>query len=149
MSELIDPPKPEAASEPQSIEPSGVPPNVAACLACVFPLAGGLIFLSLEKKNAFVRFYAMQSVYSGGAIFVCYIVLHVIAWVIARIPVLGWVMSWMIALIWFFVALLWVVIYLVTIVKSITGKEWEIPYLGRLARQQLGTEQVPGDHSKS
>lgn len=135
MSELVDPPNPEAASQP--VEPSAVPPNVAACLACVFPLIGGLIFLSLEKKNAFVRFYAMQSVYSGGAIFVCYVVLHVIGWVIARIPVLGLVMSWMIALIWFLVALLWVVIYVVTIVKSITGKEWEIPYLGRLARQQL------------
>ncbi len=140
MPELNEPSNQEVVSEPP--EPSGVPPNVAACLACVFPLIGGLIFLSLEKKNPFVRFYAMQSVYSGGAIFVAYIVLHVIRWVIAPIPVVGWVLNWMISLIWVLVALLWVVIYLVTIVKSITGKEWEIPYLGRLARQQLAEQRI-------
>jgi hypothetical protein len=29
---------------------------------------------------------------------------------------------------------------LITILKSISGKEWEIPYLGKLARQQLARD---------
>ena len=37
---------------------TGLPSNVAAALAC-FPLIGGIIFYILEKRDGFVRFYAM------------------------------------------------------------------------------------------
>lgn len=140
MPEVIDPSSPEPLVE--SAEPSGLPPNVAACLACVFPLVGGLILLSIEKKNAFVRYYAMQSIYFGGASFVAYVVLHIVWSIMARVPFVGGLLSWILSMIWVLVALLWVAIYLVLILKSISGKEWEIPYLGRLARRQLGTPRI-------
>ena len=38
---------------------TGLPSNVAAALAC-FPLVGGIIFYILEKRDGFVRFYAMD-----------------------------------------------------------------------------------------
>ena len=47
---------------------TGLPSNVAAALACI-PLVGGLIFYLLEKRDAFVRFYAMQSILFGLAWF--------------------------------------------------------------------------------
>jgi uncharacterized membrane protein len=140
MPDVIDPSPPEPLVE--DAEPSGLPPNVAACLACVFPLVGGLIFLSIEKKNAFVRYYAMQSIYFGGASFVAYVVLHIVWWIMAKVPFVGGLLSWILSMIWVLVALLWVAIYLVLILKSISGKEWEIPYLGRLARRQLATPRI-------
>lgn len=140
MPDVIDPSPPEPLVE--GAEPSGLPPNVAACLACVFPLVGGLIFLSIEKKNAFVRYYAMQSIYFGGASFVAYVVLHIVWWIMAKVPLVGGLLSWILSMIWVLVALLWVALYLVLIVKSISGKEWEIPYLGRLARRQLATPRI-------
>jgi uncharacterized membrane protein len=139
LTEPSSPPPPADATTP----PGSLPPNVAACLACVFPLIGGLIFLSVEKKNAFVRYYAMQSVYFGGASFVAYVVLTIIRWIMGRVPVFGALFSWVLSMVWVLVAILWLVVYLVLIVKSITGKEWEIPYLGRLARQQLATTETP------
>ena len=39
---------------------------MAAALACI-PLIGGIIFYIVEKHDAFVRFYAMQSIIFGGA----------------------------------------------------------------------------------
>ena len=55
----------EAAAAPAP-EGTGLQPNLAACLACLFSILGGIAFLVLEKKNAYVRFYAMQSAILGG-----------------------------------------------------------------------------------
>src|ERR1700731_664982 len=61
------PPPPVPAGGPTR-DPSSMdlPPNVAAALACI-PLVGGIIFYFLEKRNGFVRFYAMQSIIFGSA----------------------------------------------------------------------------------
>jgi uncharacterized membrane protein len=135
MPEIIESGSPQPPADHAA--PSPLPPNVAACLACVFPLIGGLIFLNIEKKNVFVRFYAMQSLYFGGASFVAYIVLQIVWSIIVRVPIIGAILGWGLSMTWVALALCWVAIYLITIIKSISGKEWEIPYLGKLAREQL------------
>src|SRR6476660_1086193 len=59
---------------------TGLPSNLAAASACI-PLIGGIIFYVLEKRDGFVRFYAMQSIIFGGAwlLFnVVYAIVHVI-----------------------------------------------------------------------
>ena len=48
-------PGPEGTARPATTD---LPSNVAAALAC-FPLIGGIIFYLLEKRDGFVRFYAM------------------------------------------------------------------------------------------
>src|SRR6266436_1071799 len=58
-------PGPEPSADPSSTD---LPPNIAAAIACI-PLVGGIIFYLLEKRNSFVRFYAMQSIIFGGAWF--------------------------------------------------------------------------------
>ena len=143
MPELIEPVTPRPPVE-EATAPAPLPPNVAACLACVFPLIGGLIFLNIEKKNGFVRFYAMQSLYFGGASFVAYVVLQIVWSIIARVPIIGAILGWALSMVWVALALCWVAIYLITIVKSISGREWEIPYLGKLAREQLSARAEGG-----
>ena len=59
------PPGPDPELGPKSTS-TGLPSNVAAALACI-PLIGGIIFYIVEKHDAFVRFYAMQSIIFGGA----------------------------------------------------------------------------------
>ena len=125
------------AAEPATAPPASLPPNVAACLACVFPLIGGLILINVEKKHPLVRFHSMQSIYFGGASAVIYVVFRMAEAIIARIPLLGSLIGWLLALIGAILALIWLSIYVVTIWKSITGKVWVIPYIGPLARQQL------------
>src|SRR5438045_2308266 len=54
------PPPPSSAPIPSgNPTATGLPANVAAALACI-PLIGGVIFYILEKRDEFVRFYAMQ-----------------------------------------------------------------------------------------
>ncbi len=73
MADPVDPtqpppvpsPGPEPSADPSSTD---LPPNIAAAIACI-PLVGGIIFYLLEKRNSFVRFYAMQSIIFGGAWF--------------------------------------------------------------------------------
>jgi uncharacterized membrane protein len=127
-------PVPGANPTPTS---TGLPSNVAAALACI-PLIGGLIFYIIEKNDRFVRFYAMQSIIFGGIWFLFNMlswILHLIFW---AIPVAGPIFSGL----WFFVAALvhlgLLVIMIIAMVKAFSGVLWDIPWVGPMARKQIG-----------
>lgn len=132
----VPPPAPAASVEPRP-EPPSLPPNLSACLACVFPLVGGLVVLGIEKRNAFVRFYAMQSIYFGGATVVLTIAYSIISFVLLHIPIIGWLLLIVLWLLGIALMLAWLFIYVMLIVRSLSGQEWEVPFIGRLARQQV------------
>src|SRR5260370_5005905 len=67
---------------------TGLPSNVAAALACI-PLIGGIIFYIVEKHDAFVRFYAMQSIILGGAWLLFIIVSRILFLILWSIPAIG------------------------------------------------------------
>src|SRR6266480_1153882 len=78
--EVNPPPAPE-------VNPSttGLPSNVAAAIACL-PLVGGIIFYVLEKRDGFVRFYAMQSIIFGIAWILISIACAIVYGVFSAIP---------------------------------------------------------------
>src|ERR1700682_1987181 len=76
---------PTGSGEPSSLD---LPPNVAAAIACI-PLIGGLIFYLLEKRNSFVRFYAMQSIIFGGAWILFDIVSRIVLMILISVPAVG------------------------------------------------------------
>src|SRR6476619_4216918 len=82
------PPGPEPGPQSQS---TGLPSNVAAAIACI-PLIGGIIFYILEKRDSFVRFYAMQSIIFGCAWLLFNIVSQVVYAVFGAIPAIGGVL---------------------------------------------------------
>src|SRR5882724_2526833 len=96
MPDPIDPIDPVAPTPPPLGTPdtttrptsTGLPPNVAAALAC-FPLIGGIIFYILEKHDGFVRFYAMQSIIFGGAWLLFNIVSRILFLILWSIPTIG------------------------------------------------------------
>src|SRR6516164_9964351 len=65
---------------------TGLPSNVAAALACI-PLIGGIIFYIVEKHDAFVRFYAMQSIIFGIAWILISIGCALISGLLGAIPI--------------------------------------------------------------
>ena len=108
MPDPFDPIPPVDPIPPRATEPvvtgatsttTGLPSNVAAALACI-PLIGGIIFYVLEKRDSFVRFYAMQSIIFGGAWMIFTIIWNVLFSVLAHIPVLGWVFALVLWVIW-------------------------------------------------
>lgn len=112
---------------------TGLTPNVAAGLSVVLTFISGIIFFVLEKRNAFVRFWAMQAIFFGVAWFIEGIVAKVIGMVLGHIPLIGWL--------WVLVSLLltigFVLVWIFMMYKAFTGKTWELPVLGKMAREQL------------
>jgi uncharacterized membrane protein len=134
-SEAAPPPAPESgpSGEPSSMD---LPPNVAAAIACI-PLIGGIIFYFLEKRNGFVRFYAMQSIIFGLAWFLFNIVSAVIHGVFGAIPAIGGILVFLWAMIAALVQIAFIVIWIIATVKAFTGARWDIPYIGPMARRQI------------
>jgi len=116
---------------------TGLPSNVAAALACI-PLIGGLVFYILEKQDQFVRFYAMQSIIFGGVWFLFNLASWILHVIFNVIPFAGWVLS----AFWVFVSALvhlaFFVIMIIAMIKAFSGVRWDIPYVGPMARKQLG-----------
>ena len=140
------PPLPAATPEPNSPAPdsgpstattSGLAPNVAAGLAALFPLVGGAVFLALEKRDKFVRFWAMQSVFFGGATMAVSVALRIAGFIFGMLPLIGKLMAIVLIPVHLVFGLACLAVWIIGIVKAFSGKEWEIPWLGALARKQL------------
>jgi uncharacterized membrane protein len=135
-------PPPPLASEPQTPPgTTGLPSNVAAALAC-FPLIGGIIFYLLEKRDSFVRFYAMQSIIFGGAWFVFWIVFQIAHAILTPIPAIGVVFAILLWAIWAVASVAFLVVFVIAIIKAFSGVRWDIPYIGPMARRQVGETTV-------
>lgn len=115
---------------------TGLPSNVAAALACI-PLIGGIIFYVLEKRDSFVRFYAMQSIIFGAAWLILSIIGQVLYAILAHIPVIGWIFALLLAILWAVLNIGAVIIWIIAMIKAFTGVRWDIPYIGSIARNQL------------
>ena len=100
---------------------TGIKPNIAALLSYLLFFISGLVFILIEKKNKFVRFHAMQSIVTFGALFVA-------QWVLMIIPVLGFIVSGLINL-------LGVVLWVVLMVKAYQGEMYKLPYVGEIAEK--------------
>ncbi|PYJ86320.1 MAG: hypothetical protein DME70_08300 [Verrucomicrobia bacterium] len=111
---------------PAATTTTGLPSNVAAALACI-PLIGGLVFYILEKHDQFVRFYAMQSIIFGGVWFL----FNLASWILHVIFALWLFLSALVHLGFF-------VLMIIAMVKAFSGVRWDIPYIGPMARKQVG-----------
>ena len=146
------PPPPAPSSDPNPAESAPLlaadegttlDPNIAAALCAALPLVGGIVFLVLEKRNAFVRFWAMQSVFFGAFFMGVSILIKIAIFILAFIPILGWLVGLLLLLALFAFLAGCCIVWVISIIKAFSNKEWEIPYLGKLARKQLAAGQPP------
>jgi uncharacterized membrane protein len=93
--------------------------NVAGLLCYVLGWISGLVFFLIEKKNKFVRFHALQSIIVFG-------VLTLASIVIGWIPIIGWVIAW---IIWVLAIVLWILL----MIKAYQGEKFKLPWAGNLA----------------
>ena len=109
----------------------GLTPNLAAALSYLLMPLTGIVFLVVEKTNAFVRFHAMQSTVLGVAWIVFWIGLTILT---SLVPVLGVIVGFLISIV------LWLggfILWLLLMWNAYQGKEWELPVVGPFARKQL------------
>ena len=129
------PPGPEPAPAPES-PTTGLPSNVAAAIACI-PLIGGIVFYILEKRDGFVRFYAMQSIIFGGAWLLFNIASSILHAIFGAIPAIGGILVFFWAIIAALVQIAFLVVWIVATIKAFTNVRWDIPYVGPIARKQI------------
>ena len=132
-------PAPEVNPSPApEVNPSttGLPSNVAAAIACI-PLIGGIIFYVLEKRDSFVRFYAMQSIIFGAAWLLFNIVYAIVHVIFASVPAIGVFLSLLWGLVGMLIHLAFVVVWVIATIKAFTNVRWDIPYVGPMARKQF------------
>ena len=131
------PPAPSSVIEPEvNASSTGLPSNVAAAIACI-PLVGGIVFYILEKRDEFVRFYAMQSIVFGAAWLFFNIVSAVILLIFGGVPAIGVLLILLWRMIAFLVHLAFLIVWIIATVKAFTGVRWDIPYVGPMARKQF------------
>lgn len=99
---------------------TGLKKNTAGALSYILGPITGVIFLILEK-DPFVRFHAMQSI----VVFTLF--WFILPWVLG----LTLILAILIGLVWIISLILW----LMCIYKAWMGEEWEVPVLGKFARQ--------------
>jgi uncharacterized membrane protein len=112
----------------------GLAPNVAGALAYV-TFIPAIIFLVMEpyNKDRFIKFHALQCLFFTAAMFVLSIVLMVVGFVLAFVPVLGWILDLVLWLVLVFGGL-GLAIFL--IYKAYNGEKPMLPVIGKLAEQQ-------------
>ncbi|MGI8955945.1 MAG: DUF4870 domain-containing protein [Chthoniobacterales bacterium] len=131
------PPSPPGSAADATVRPTstGLPSNVAAALAC-FPLIGGIIFYVLEKRDGFVRFYAMQSIIFGAAWFLFNILSSIMHGILWAIPGIGHLLAGLWALVSALIQIGFLIVLIIAIVKAFSGVRWDIPWVGPTARKQ-------------
>jgi len=117
---------PAGGSETPAMPPAetsiGLQPNIAGLLCYVGFWITGIIFLVIEKKSQFVKFHAWQSIMTFAVLNVAYLIFF-------RIPVIGWVIAWIISILSF-------VLWIILIIQAGTGKMWKLPCIGNWAERQ-------------
>ena len=117
---------------------SGLPPNVSAGIACIFPLVGGVIMLLVDGKNRFVRFYALQSIIFALAWALFNLVIRVSIGFFHFLPLIGGLVRGLLWLAFSAGGVVFFVCWLVAIIKAFSGVQWHIPYIGKIASKQIG-----------
>jgi len=102
---------------------TGIKPNAAGLLCYLVGFVTGIVFILIEKDNKFVRFHAMQSIVTFGALFVLQMIL-------SFIPVIGWAL---IPLVSIATLILWIVL----MIKAYQGETFKLPVAGDIAQQQV------------
>lgn len=115
---------------------TGLEPNVAAMLAYLFGWLSGLIIFLIEKEDKFVRFAAMQSIVLSLTMTVLWIVY---SWVLGAIVVStlftgGGAIFAVVSLLAWVIGIGYLVVWIMLMVKAYQGQEWELPVVGKIAR---------------
>jgi len=100
---------------------TGLKKETSGALAYVLGPITGVLFLIIEK-DPFVRFHAMQSIVVFVGLFALQAMLGLTIILAVLIPLVG-IVSF--------------VLWLMCIYKAWQGEEWEVPFLGKFARQIL------------
>jgi uncharacterized membrane protein len=116
---------------------TGLPSNIGAGICALFPLFGGIIFYLIEKKDQFVRHWAIQGIYFGAAWCLLSIAITVLAGIFSHMPLIGLLFLILFSMLQFVVGLGGLVLWIIGIIKAFKGERWEYPFISAYGRKIL------------
>lgn len=122
---------------------SGLTPNVAGALSYVLGALTGIIFILIEKRDSFVRFHAMQSIFLTVAWIALSILLNILGAILGIVPVIGPIFALIIGLLVSLgIGLGGFILWIMLIVKAYQGQKWKLPYIGDMAEKYAATVNI-------
>jgi uncharacterized membrane protein len=115
-----------SVSEPPKDSPFGLEPNVAAGLAYLIPVIGGIVMMLGGGTNKFVRWAAAQSI----TLWVAWIIF---CWVIGIVMV-GFHLWAIFFPVWMILRIIALVLWLWTFITAFQNKEVQVPVAADLTR---------------
>ena len=97
--------------------------NLAGLSCYLLGWVTGIVFLIAARKNPFIRYHALQSIVTFGLI-------TLVAIIFAAIPVIGWILTWILLVL---AAVPWILL----MVKAGQGQWYKLPLTGNIAGKQL------------
>jgi uncharacterized membrane protein len=114
---------------------SGLPSKVAAGLCAIFHLFGGIVFYVIEKKDLFVRHWAVQAIFFGGAWIGASILISVFSGVFGHLPGIGIIFILLFGILHFVVLFAGIILWVIGIIKAFQGERWEYPFISALGKK--------------
>jgi uncharacterized membrane protein len=133
------PPPLEVPFERPGVTPgTGLPRNIAAALACIFLLIGGIAFYILDRRDRYVRFYALQSIVLSTVFCVIGLALKISGGILGFIPWVGpHLFHPFFDLLSGLTFIVFLVLWIPLIWNAYRGKTHEMPYLWRTAKRHI------------
>lgn len=117
---------------------TGLPANLAAGLCAIVILLGGIVFYLIEKKDAFVRYWAVQSIFFGGTwFFLQYVAIPVLVFLTGLLPAIHFVLVPLLVLAWWVIHFILFVLWFIGIVKAFQGERWDYPFISAWCRRMF------------
>jgi len=114
---------------------TGLPSNLGAGICAIFPLIGGTIFYFIEKKDLFVRHWAVQGIYLGVAGLAFSIAIKISVAILHQIPTIGGLLIGLLLLVQLLGDLAFTVLWILGIIKAFRGQRWEYPYISEQCKK--------------
>ena len=118
---------------------TGLPSKLGAGICAIFPLIGGTIFYFIEKKDLFVRHWALQGIYLGVAGLAFSIAIKISAAILhwIQIPTISDLLIGLLLLIQLLGDLALTILWILGIIKAFQGQRWEYPYISEQCKKLL------------
>ncbi|MGA8658137.1 MAG: DUF4870 domain-containing protein [Chthoniobacterales bacterium] len=114
---------------------TGLPSNVGAGICAIFTLVAGIIFYFIEKKDLFVRHWAVQGIFFGGTTLAFSIAVKIAAAIFHAIPGIGGLLLGLLALVSLLVNIAFIVLWILGVIKAFQGQRWEYPYISEQCKK--------------
>jgi uncharacterized membrane protein len=109
----------------------GLDQNIEGALCYLLLWISGIVFYLLEEDNKFIRFHALQSIFT-------FLPLSIVAWFLGGFFGFGFWWGPGLFFFWILGTVVWlitIILWLILMLKAYTGEKFKLPFVGDIAEK--------------